>query len=97
MRAESLNWERMTKKWFLQDAEPISIIVGMLFAQREDVAIQFYFNLAPSSISVSVRRRSNNIPRSQPAARLNLDSPDQKYKSMNKNEKRSRRILVEFT
>ena len=85
------------KKWFLQDAEPISITVGMLFAQREDVAIQFCFNLAPSTISVSVSRRSNNIPHSQPAARLNLDSPDQKYKSMNKNEKRSRRILVEFT
>ena len=97
MRAESLNWERMTKKWFLQDAEPISIIVDMLFAQREDVAIQFCFNLAPSTISVSVRMRSNNIPHSQPAARLNLDSPDRKYKSMNKNEKRSRRILVEFT
>ena len=56
------------------------------------MAIQFCFNSASTTISVSVGRRSNNIPRSQPPARLNLDSPgpNRNYKSMKEN-------LVEFT
>ena len=76
MRAESPNWERMTKKWFLKEAETFSTTKGMHLVKRKGMAIQFCFNSASTTISVSVGRRSNNIPRSQPAARLNLDSPD---------------------
>ena len=83
MRAKFLNASRVDYfkiVWYkltpLRTVEMITIATTVSIMEMKDVVIQFYSILASGITPVVVSVWRNIIPRSQPAARLNLDSPD---------------------